>query len=307
MIITVKRIMPLLFWVTLCLFFIVIPLQAFEVSTEFQIGNLGFADNRKSNADDYPLQFPWGLSVYGSEEITGDLGVDIGFYYDQTLNNISYTNLRYTQQFFTLGVGPFFGLFNSATSLLKPGISTTVRLDFPGLIFVEFRADSSIGGRLVQEGDYLQERSDITAGFYVLNAIASGSLQTKSYTYRTKSKEIIDSFVEYSFSADMYRKNVPFNVLLSFAYQKRGKSFTNISTNEVVDHDLNSLVLGTRIDFQLTQYLSIMADLESSIYNWGSAGENLLTFPTTGIEAYLFRATAGVNINIDTLLSSIGL
>ena len=180
------------------------PLPAFEVSTEFQIGNLGFANDRASTATNTPAQFPWGLSIYGSEEITGELGVDIGFYFDQTLKNISYTNLRYTKQFFTLGVGPFFGFFNSPSSLLKPGISTLVRLDFPGLIFVEFRADSSIGGRLVQDGDYLQERSDITAGFYVLNAIARVSLLTKGYTYRTATQEIIDSFVEYSFSTDIY-------------------------------------------------------------------------------------------------------
>jgi hypothetical protein len=291
----------------LCLFVAAISVHGFEVSTEFQMGNLGFAADRASSATDYPSQFPWGLSIYGSEEITGDVGVDIGFYFDQTLKNISYTNLRYTQQFFTLGVGPFFGFFNTPTSLLKPGISTAVRLDFPGLIFVEFRADSSIGGRLVQEGDYLQERSDITAGFYVLNAIASVSLLTKSYTYRTKTQEIIDSHVEYSFSTDIYQKNVPFNILLTFAYQKRGKSYTDVDTTTAVLHDLNSLVLGTRIDFRVTQYLSIMADLESSIYNWGSAGEALLTFPTAGIGAYFFNATAGVTLNIDRLLENRGI
>ncbi len=291
----------------ICLFTAAIPLEAFEVSTEFQIGNLGFAADRASSATDIPQQFPWGLSIYGSEEITSDLGVDIGFYFDRTLKNISYTQLKYTQQFFTLGVGPFFGFFNSPASLLKPGISTSVRLDFPGLIFIEFRADSSIGGRLVQDGDYLQERSDIVAGFYVLNAIASVSLLTKSYTYRTKSEEIIDSFVEYSFSTDIYQKNVPFNILLNFAYQKRGKSFTEIGAADAKVHDLNSLVLGTRIDLRVTQYLSIMANLESSIYNWGRAGDALLTFPISGIGAYFFNATAGVTLNIDRLLASEGL
>lgn len=297
-----------LLYITLVLLFIAFShLQAFEVSTEFQIGNLGFAKDRNSDATDYPQQFPWGLSLYGSEEISGELGVDIGFYFDQTLKNISYTNLRYTQRFFTLGVGPFFGFFNSSSSILKPGISTSVRLDFPGLIFVEFRADSSIGGRLVQAGDYLQERSDVRAGFYVLNAIANVGLFTKSYTYRTEKKEIIDSFTEYSFSTDIFRKNVPYKVLLTFAYQNRGKSFTDVSTQEATVHDLNSLVLGTRIDFTLTQYMSIMMDLESSIYNWGSAGDVLLTFPTAGISAYYFNVTAGVTMNIDSLLGSRGI
>ncbi len=301
------RSIRLLFSGIFCLFIIGFPLSAFEVGTEFQIGNLGFANNRASGATDYPSHFPWGLSIYGSEEISGELGVDIGFYFDQTLRNISYTNLRYNQGFFTLGVGPFFGFFNSSSSILKPGISTAVRLDFPGLVFIEFRADSSIGGRLVQDGDYLQERSDVVAGFYVLNAIANVSLLTKSYTYRTAKQEIIDSFVQYSFTADIYQKNVPFKVLLTFAYQNRGKSFTDVSTQDAVVHELNSLVLGTRVDFTVTPYLSIMVDLESSIYNWGSAGDSLLTFPTTGLDAYFFNATAGVTMNIDTLLGRRGI
>jgi hypothetical protein len=94
---------------------------------------------------------------------------------------------------------------------------------------------------------------------------------------------------------------------LTFAYQNRGKSFTDVSTQEATVHDLNSLVLGTRIDFTLTQYMSIMMDLESSIYNWGSAGDVLLTFPTSGIGAYYFNATAGVTVNIDTLLGRRGI
>ena len=287
--------------------FLAFPLQAFEVSTEFQIGNLGFARDRAVDAEDYPSHFPWGLSIYGSEEISGNIGVDIGFYFDQTLRNISYTNLRYTQSFFTLGVGPFFGFFNSKRSLLKPGISTAVRLDFPGLIFVEFRADSSIGGRLVEEGDYLQERSDVTAGFYVLNAIANVSLLTKSYTYRTASHEIIDSFIQYSFATDIFQKNVPYKVLLTFAYQNRGKSYTSIEGGDPVLHDLHSLVLGTRIDWAINRYMSIMIDLESSVYNWGSAGDGLITFPTSGFEAYYFTAGAGVSVNIDTLLGRRGI
>ena len=278
-----------------------VPLRAFEVSTEFQIGNLGFTDERASTDTTYPLQFPWGLSLYGSQRIDDMLEIDTGFYFDPTLNNISYTLLKYSQQFFTLGVGPFFGLFNSATSLLKPGISTAIRIDFPRLLFVEFRADSSIGGRLVQEGDYLQERSDLTAGIYVKNAIASLNLLTKSYTYRTATEEIIDSLVEYSFRTDIYQKNVPYRILLSFAYQTRSKSFTNVSTSAAVVHTLNSLVLGTRLDFQLTKYLSIMTNLDSSIYSFGSAGDTLLVLPSTGISAYLFNVSAGFTLDIDAL------
>lgn len=281
-----------------------VSVSAFEVTTEFQIGNLGFDKERASTAADYPMTFPWGLSVYGSQQISELLRVDTGFFFDPTLRNISYTLLQYAQQYFTLGVGPFFGFFNSDANLLQPGISTSVRVDYPGLAFLEFRSDSSIGGRLVKEGDYLQARSDISAGFYVLNAIATLNLFTKSYTYRSATEEVVDDFVEYSFRTDIYRKNVPFRVLLSFAYQMRGKSYTDITTLAEVAHQLNSLVLGTRIDLQVTDFLSIMTDLQSSIYSWGTAGGALLPLPTSGISSYLFTAATGITINLDRLVES---
>ena len=275
------------------------PVWALEISTEFQIGNLGFADTRESSATDYPKIYPWGLALYGSQDISDGLRIDTGFFYDQTLRYISYTLLQYSQQFFTLGVGPFFGFFNSETSLLKPGISTAIRIDFPGLVFIEFRADSSIGGRMVKEGDYLQERGDLTAGLYVLNAIVSLNLLTKSYTYRSATEEVIDDFVEYSFRTDIYQKNVPFNVLLSFAYQKRGKYYTNMSTLEEVTHEFNSLILGTRLKFQVTDYLSLVTDLESSIFSFGSAGDILLALPAVGLDAYFFNFSAGMTLDLD--------
>lgn len=284
-------------------FLAVDPAYSLEIGAVFQIGDLGFADERVSTATDFPILFPWGLSVSGSQQVSETLGIDIGFYFDPVLNNVSYTLLTYTLQFFTIGVGPYFGFFNSTTSILKPGISTSVRLDFPGILFFQFRADSSIAARLVQEGDYLQERSDVTAGFYVYNSIASINVLTKSYTYRAATEEIIDSFVEYSFKTDIYQKNVPFRILLSFGYQKRAKSFTDVLTQVTVVHDLSSLVLGTRLNLQIVDFLSFTVNLDSAIYSFGTANEALLDLPTTGPGSYLFNVSAGFVLDTDELFS----
>ena len=34
--------------------------------------------------------------------------------------------------------GPFFGLFNTAESLIKSGIATAIRVNIPGIAFAEF-------------------------------------------------------------------------------------------------------------------------------------------------------------------------
>ena len=282
--------------------FTTFPILAFEVGAEFAIRNLAFADTRTATDEDLPLVFPWGVSVTAYQEISDSIGVNLGFFTDPTLNFISYTLLDYRQQFLSLSVGPFFGLFNSRNALLKPGISTAVRADVPGIAFVSFRADSSIGGRLVQEGDYLQERSDVTIGFYVRNAICSVNLLTKSYIYRTETEEIVDGYTEYSFDTDLYQKNVPYRILLSFAYQERAKSFIDVVTRAATNHRLRSIVLGTEIDVQIGDWLLYEINIDSSVFSFGSAGDEILAMPTSGVGQFLFAASTGFSIQVDTLM-----
>ena len=277
-------------------------LSGFQLGLDFHIGDLGFTDERTSSQEDFPVSFPWGISLYGSHNITDELEISTGFFSDAILNNISYTLLTYRQDIFSLGVGPFFGFFNTPTSILKPGISTSVRVDVPGLLFLSFRADSTIGGRLVQEGDYLQERSDITAGFYVPNIIASINIITKNYTRRTLRKEIVDSFSEYSLRTDIYQKNVPYRIALTFGYQQRKKSFIDLTKRTPVDHILNSIILGTEFSLDISDFLVLSLNVDNSIYTFGSAGDTILELPTEGIGIYLFDASLGFSLNIDSLI-----
>lgn len=283
------------------------PVAAFEVGGQFLIGNLGFSDTREPTDTDYPVEYPWGLSLYGSQQVTDELAIDLGFFSDPILNNISYTLLTYKQDFFEIGVGPFFGFFNSETSILRPGISTAVRIDLPGLLFFSFRADSTIGGRLVQEGDYLQERSDVSVGFYVFNALASFNILTKNYTSLTADNEVVDSIARYMFKTDIYQKNVPYRVILSFGYQNRTRSYIDTITRDTIDHTLNSIIIGTRVDVQLAKFLWFETDLESSVFSFGSVGTALLELPETDSGTYLFKLTTGFRFNIDTLLANRGI
>ncbi len=277
-------------------------LGALEITTELYMGNLAFEDDRTETETDLPNTYPWGVSVYGTQQVSPELDINLSFIMDPTLRYISYTTLEYVQPFFSISVGPFFGLFNSRNTILKPGISTSVRAEFPGVAFVEFRADSSIGGRLVQTGDYIQERSDVSLGFYVRNAICSVNLLTKGYTYRTATDEIVDNYLEYSFETDIFQKSVPYRILLSFAYQERSKTFINIDdSTDTTIHRLSSIVLGTKVEVNLADWMLLQLNLDSSVFSFGSIGEGLLELPTTGIEQYRFNATVGVKVLVDRL------
>ncbi len=287
--------------VLVSLLLVSMSVYSLEIATEFYMGNLAFAQDRAESETDLPNAFPWGISLYGTQQVSPEIGIDLSFLMDPTLRYISYTTIKYVQPFFSISVGPFFGFFNSRNTILKPGISTSIRAEIPGIAFVAFRADSSIGGRLVQAGDYIQERSDVSLGFYVANAICSVNLLTKGYTYRTSSDEIVDNYLEYSFETDIYQKNVPYRILLSFAYQERSKTYIEIATSDTTLHRLSSIVLGTKIDVSLTEWMLVQLNLDSSIFSFGNVGDKLLDLPASGIEQYRFNASVGVRLSVDRL------
>lgn len=273
--------------------------HALDVGADFHIGNLDFTPDRTSDITTFDgLSFPWGITAYLNQSVSDMLQLNSGFYMDPVLRNSIYTTFTYRQDFFSLAVGPFFGLFNSTTTLLKSGISVSVRLEYPGIVFASLRTDSSIGGRIVETGDYIQERSDISAGFYVRNAICSFNLLTKKYTEMTSLGESVESKTDYFFKTDIYKKNVPYRIMFQFGYEELTKTF--IEGDVTTTHKLNSIIIGTEADIMVTDYLTLVAKLDSSVYSFGQ--ESLLGVTNPGPSNYLFQLSTGFNLNIDRIV-----
>ena len=267
-----------------------------EVGALFRLENLSFkTDRARTDASFSGTDLFWGLSIFATHTLSDKFSLEGGFYNDAILRNVTYTLFNYDEQFINLGIGPFFGLLNSATSILNPGISTSIRLAWPGKVFIYFRADNTIGGRLIEAGDYIQERNDISFGFYVYNAICTLNLNTRKFTQQQAGYEVIDSLTNYSFKTDIFQKNIPYRLLFSFSFQTLSKKFTDTAA----DHALSSIILGTEVDFQVTDVLGIMLNLESSIYTFGQGELSGLSNP--GPAGFLFRAYAGCKINFDKL------
>lgn len=269
-----------------------------DIGGLFHFGNLTLDEAETAPISDFSgTDYDWGVSVFGTKKVSDKITIDAGFYYDPVLKNTTYTIFSYDEGFFSIGVGPFFGLFNTMENPLKSGISTKFKVEVPGIIFASFRADSSIGGRLIKEGDYLQERNDVSLGFYVPNAILSLNLITKNYVEKTSSQEIDTAFTEYSFKTEIFQKNVPYSLLLSFGYQKLAKTFTDGSVSS--DNIIHSLILGTNIEANFSPAFGMILDLESSIYSFGYKDGDLITLPESGPGMYLFRLSTGFVIHTD--------
>jgi len=266
---------------------------ALDVGVDTWAGNLAFARDRTATDTTFPgSDYLWGVSAYATQSITDAIGFETGFYSDPILRNIAYTLFNYHASFLTVGVGPFFGFFNDPSSLLAPGISTAITLELPGIVFVRFRSDSSIGGALVQVGNYLQSRSDVSLGFYVPNAICTLALDTKSFTQQAATDTVVDQLTVYSFSADIYKKDVPYRIVTTISYQALSTSFVAATTTAAT---LNSIVLGTEVDVNLTPTTLLTLGMEGTVYSFGSG------VLVGSAQSLLFQATAGIKVNIDSI------
>lgn len=274
-------------------------LQAVEIGGAFQAGNLGFTSDREATDLAFDgLDFFYGGSLSVEHRFSDSLSLKGGFYRDLILRNVAYSLLTYSLDYLSIGVGPFFGTFNSTGTVLKSGLTTYVRLELPGVVFVQLRADNSLAARLVETGDYIQERNDIALGFYVRNAICSLSLGSRKFTQqRSSALEVVDSLTDYSFQADIFQKNAPLRLVLNLSYRSLSKTFLDGATDPV--HTLNSIVVGAETDIRTAPYLHLLLGVEASVYTFGQ-GE-LLGLSNPGPGGFLFNAQAGFRLDLAKL------
>lgn len=276
-----------------------------DVGAMFHIGNLGFPQNWTASDTNFTgAYYPWGISAYGSEQVSDTITINSGFYNDPILRNIAYSTITYQGDYFSIGAGPLLGLFNSSSQPLNPGITASVQIQVPGIAFLSYRVDSSLGGSLSQTGAYQQSRSDISLGYYIPNAIASANLDSKQYQQKTTaSGYTTDQVMEYSFKVDIFQKNVPYRVVLTFGYQTLSKIFEPGAggTQQTWDR-LGSVVVGTRLELHLTGYLMFIADLNSGVYTFGQK-DLLGTVTDPGLNGYLFQLQTGMQISLGRLLA----
>lgn len=272
-------------------------IAALEIGATVNLENLRFDPDREETEDSFSGDdYFWGGSIFAAHTFSEDLSIQTGFYQDTILRNVLYTTLHYNTQYLSLGVGPFFGFFNSTSAILKSGISTRVEFSLPGKIFIGLESDNSIGGRLVEEDDYIQEGSDISFGFYVPNAICSLNLRSKKFTQKQAALETVDNLTEYSFETEIFQKNLPYRVNLTFAYQIMEKKYIAAATTR---HILNSIILGAETRMALNRYLDLLVSLDSSIYTFGQ--KELAGVSNPGPGGYTFRAYTGCIFNLERL------
>jgi hypothetical protein len=263
-----------------------------DLGVETWVGNLGFRTDRESSDTRLPgSNYFWGISVFGTHAIADNVNLETGFYSDPVLRNLTRTIFTYDAKFLTVGIGPIFGLFNDLGTPIKSGLSASVRLEYPGVVFLSLRSDSSIGGSLVQVGDYAQVLTNVTLGLYLNNAICTLAMNTRSFEQKAESQNVTDRLTEYTFATELYKKNVPYRIRIWMAYQDLSRSYISLSTTTAT---LGSVILGTRVEVTLAGPMVLQAGIEGNVYSFG------LGSLTGGDSTFLFRSYAGLKLNLDS-------
>ncbi len=278
-------------WAVLILVLAAAPLSGLELATEARAGNLFLPWSQDAaTVGVFPADnFFWGAAVAVSDSVGDSLSYRIGYETDPVLRHLVSVLLTYDLGFAQFSAGPFLGAFNSREAPLKGGLSTSLRLEWPGRVFASFRSDSSLGGGLLAAGDYIQEMTEISAGWYVYNAICTLSMQTKKfYLQETASLMTQDRLSRYTFDVNVYRKGAPLTLVWTLGYQALSKTW---DSGLPATDTLGSVILGTRADWRVARKLRITARLETSVFSFGTDG---LSGQSPDPGAFLFDAGLGV-------------
>lgn len=271
-------------------------LSGLEVSSAFSFGNLAFGTGRDSalsaEGDDFEGSWNYGGSLEASERIGENFLFAAGFERDPILRNTIYTRVGYDAGFARISVGPFFGPFNAADSVLTSGISTILTLERPGVAFASFRSDSTIGAGLAATGDYVQERSELVAGFWVPNLLVSARLATDAFTLKDAADlTIVDERTRYELVAEAFKKNVPYTVKLNMGYENLKRSYEGLTKATSFADELGAAIIGMELSVQATDSFRFNVGAEGALYAWGIGD---LESPASSKP--FFTARAGVTI-----------
>lgn len=272
------------------------PASALDISVVPYFGNQGlpWAGETALDYDAYPADlWNYGAVVTADEELGEGLSLSVGYETDPVLRHVVHGLLEYDTGLASLSAGPLLGVFNTAGSPLKAGISIGFSLNAPGIAFFSVSADSSMGVGLASPGDYSQERGEVSAGFYVRNAICTATMLSRKYTRIIASGEAVaDSSMRYDFSVDVYKKNTPYRVIAAIGYQDWARTYADDTTDK-----LGSVLLGMEVHADVMPSLAVVAGLESGVYTFGL--ENL-SGHSPDLSSFLFTARLGFVLRMDS-------
>jgi hypothetical protein len=222
--------------------------------------------------------------------------VRVSYDRDPILRNTAIAAVQFERGIARISVGPLFGFLNSDSSPFSAGISASVRLQWPGVAYVSLRSDGGTAISIFQSSTDPQAQTELAAGFYVPNAIVSGVFSAKRFNESDAGGQLLtDNLTRYAMTVDVFKKNVPYNTLLSIGYELRSKRYAASSTTD----SLGAIVLGIDATAQIDRAFGLKAGISTGAYVFGM---DALKGRSPGSSAFIFSANIGLSIDTAKIL-----
>ncbi|AEJ19106.1 hypothetical protein [Gracilinema caldarium] len=275
-----------------------VTVSGIDISLYGSLGNIAFDTSRTTALSDGNQAFSENLSFYGiaqlDQKIAENTNFTVLFNHDPILRNSLYTTIAYDTGYAKITVGPFFGLFNSSSSMITSGLSTTLTMTIPGIIYGSFRSDTTIGAGINLPGDYVQQRNELAIGLWGPNTLTSFKVSTKTFTYKKNTDlTVVDTVTNYDWVTEVFKKYIPYTATITLGYQSLKRSYIDVTTS---NDELAAFMIGLDASFKFSDNFKITGGGKAPLYAWGVG--NLKSPDDTTI---LYEATLGLTATIDTL------
>lgn len=293
--------------ILLILFLLAGVLFAQDFNTGFFLGNRYFAKDRPSTALEHDSSdFRWGIDANFQRQFNDKFFFDSGFVSNPTLHGYGYGKLRYEEIFFAMEFGPIFGIFHNFNQPLKPGLTASVKLGLPrDILFFRIFGTSTLGSRLIDQGDYQLTESGANLGFRVKNAICQFNFIFDQYMIRDNGEdpfklfkqiseltltgtesnlEIAEKMMEISFQMNIYKKNIPYQIGFITGYQTLSRNYFP-DAGDNITHQLSSVIIGMSLKLLFGEIVTLEADFKANATSYSDSvvyDPNALLFETGG-------------------------
>lgn len=244
-------------------------LIALDLSTNFNITNLGFNNNMNSSS----LGLLWGGSIIAEQEVTDNFFFSGGIIANDVSGNRMESRLIFKSNYFIVGLGPALASLNNGQIQLKPALSGFLAIKKDGKFSFSTELYSTLGNLSDRENDYSQLETSIALSLYIPGAICTFSAAAYQFTkfsiddLSTISKST-DKLNNFKLEADLYKKNIPFHLIITLGYKSYKRLFPQNDSAGRTMMGIGSVFFGAGTSVNIGKNMILHGGVDSGIYNF---------------------------------------
>ncbi|MDR2798514.1 MAG: hypothetical protein LBB80_09230, partial [Treponema sp.] len=200
-----------------------------------------------------------------TNKFTPAWGFHLGFDRDPLIMNRVFARATWDMSFIGLEAGPYFGLFNSSSGQVSPGLSLVLHVRIPRWsLFSSFQYDTTLGKDLIGPGDYIQSYSEIKAGAVLpFGRLTLSMIDRNSTAQNDLGFDIINHWIRYNLAMEIALLPLPWGFRVDLGYQRL--HWTYYVSSGPLDYGYDDVYAGLELSYRIG-YLTLLLGLEAPLY-----------------------------------------